>query len=450
MKMLLKNINHIETMNEEREIIKKGYIYIDEGIIKNIGTDNPPSCDNSYDMQGYVILPGFVNTHHHLYQSLFRNVKEVTSSKLFDWLVYLYEKWKNIDNEAVYISALTALYEMMHTGVTTSTDMLYLHPKGMKNFIDSEIDAALRTGIRFHPTRGFMTLSKKDGGLPPDSVVQKMDDILEDIDRLINKYHDPKKHSMLRIAIAPCSPFSVTKESMEETVDLSNKYGVLLHTHLAETKDEEEFCIQKFGKRPVDYMEEIGWLNDKAWFAHLVWLSGNDIDKLKKNDCGMAHCPLSNMRLGSGIAPVKNMYDKKIRIGIAVDGSASNDSGNFIQEVRTALMLQRVKNGADALTPRDVLYMATMGGAKVLRMDDYIGSIEAGKSADIIGFKMDKLGFAGGLSDPATAVVMCDAGKVDFSMINGEIRIKDSKIVNENIDKIIEKQNSISERLLNY
>lgn len=449
MKTLLKNINHIETMDDNKKIIKNGYIFIEDGIILEVGNGTPPVCENTYDMSNYVVLPGFVNTHHHLYQSLFRNVKEVTSSELFDWLVYLYEKWKYIDNEAVYNSALVGLYEMMSTGVTTSTDMLYLHPRGMNNFIDSEIEAAKRTGIRFHPTRGFMTLSKKDGGLPPDSVVQTMDEIVDDIDRLMKKYHNPEKYSMLRIALAPCSPFSVTKESMVETVKLSEKYDVLLHTHLAETRDEDDFCLQTFGKKPVDYMEEVGWLNERVWFAHLVWLSQKDIDKLRDNDCGMAHCPLSNMRLGSGIAPVKEMYEKDIRIGIAVDGSASNDSGNFIQEIRTAMMLQRVKNGASALTPRDALYMATMGGAKVLRMDDYIGSIERGKSADIIGFKMDKLGFAGGLSDPASAILMCDAGKVDFSMINGKIRIKDSEILEEDIDEIIHNQNKLSERLLN-
>lgn len=450
MTIVLKNIDKLMTMNEKMEELSNAYIVIEDNVIKEIGVGETPGADWQIDMTGRVILPGFVNTHHHLYQSLFRNIPAVSSAKLFDWLVYLYELWKNIDNEAVYVSAAIGIYEMMHTGTTTTTDMLYLHPKGMKEFIDSEIEAARRCGIRFHPTRGSMSLSKKDGGLPPDSVVQTEEEIIEDSIRLIEKYHDSEKYAMTRIALAPCSPFSVTEQSMIRTLELAEKHDVLLHTHLAETKDEEDYCLEKVGLRPVDYMEKIGWLNPRTWFAHLVWLSDEDIKKLADNDCGMAHCPTSNMRLGSGIAPVKEMKEAGIRIGLAVDGSASNDSGNMLLEARNAMMLQRVVKGADALTPRDVLYMATMGGAKVLRMDDYIGSIEIGKAADIIGFDLNQLSLSGSLADPAAAIIMCDAGKADFVMVNGVVRIKDGQILDDELNELIMRQNQISKRLIGY
>lgn len=449
MKTILKNISYLATMDNSMSELTDAYIVIDNNIITAVGSGEAPKGDREFDMSGRVVLPGFVNTHHHLYQSLFRNVPAVSSAKLFDWLVYLYELWKNIDNEAVYVSAAVGIYEMMSTGVTTTTDMLYLHPKGKERFIDSEIEAAMRCGVRFHPTRGSMSLSKKDGGLPPDSVVQTEEKIIEDSIRLIEKYHDKDKYAMVRIALAPCSPFSVTEQSMIKTLELAEKYDVLLHTHLAETKDEEEYCLETKGLRPVDYMEKIGWLNPRVWFAHLVWLSDEDIKKLADNDCGMAHCPTSNMRLGSGIAPVKEMKEAGIRIGLAVDGSASNDTGNMLHEIRNAMLLQRVSKGADALTPRDVLYMGTMGGAKVLRMDDYIGSIEPGKAADIIAFDLNVLSLAGGLADPIGAIVMCDPGKADFVMINGKVRIENGKINDTELPELIRKQNEISHRLLN-
>ena len=393
------------------------------------------------------MIPGFVNTHHHLFQSLTKNVPQVASEKLFNWLTYLYEKWKYIDYESAYISALISIYEMMLSGVTTTTDMLYLYPYNHSELFDAEIEAAKRTGIRFHPTRGSMSLSKKDGGLPPDSVVQKEDEILIRSEEAIKKYHDSGKYSMLRIALAPCSPFSVTGDLMIKTRELAEKYDVLIHTHVAETKDEEEYCLEKFGLRPIDYMEKLGWLTPRAWFAHLVWLTDKDIEKLIENDVGMAHCPSSNMRLGSGIAPVYKMKNR-MRIGIAVDGSASNDTNNMLLEIRNTLLLQRVKYGADAITPYEALKMGTSGGAEVLRMEDYIGTLEKEKAADFIGFKLDRLEFAGGLSDPVGALVMCDAKGVDLSVINGKTKIKEGTILDDNISKIINEHNKISKKIL--
>jgi len=448
LKTVLKNIDYLVTMNERREELKGAYVVVEDGIIVDVGRGTPPPGDVEIDLDGRIITPGFVNTHHHFYQSLFRSVKEVASAKLFDWLVFLYERWKNLDNEAIYVSSKVAIYEMMASGVTTTTDMLYLHPTGRKEFIDSEIEAARSAGVRFHPTRGSMSLSRKDGGLPPDTVVQSEREIIEDSVRLIEKYHGREKHSMLRIALAPCSPFSVTEESMVRTAELAGQYDVLLHTHLAETRDEDDFCIEKKGLRPVDFMEKVGWLNERSWFAHLVWLSDEDIKKLAEHDCGMAHCPSSNMRLGSGIARVKEMKEAGIRISLAVDGSSSNDTGNMLLEIRNALMLQRVLKGADALSPRDVLEFATLGGAKVLRMDDFIGSIEPGKSADLAAFRLDTLSMAGGLSDPVASLVLCDPHNCDLVMIDGKIRIQNGRIIDGELSELIKRHNEISCRLI--
>lgn len=449
MKILLKNIDLIATFNSKQQEIKDGWIYIEDNVIKDVGCGNAPplKTDREISGKGMVFLPGFVNTHHHFYQSLFRAVPEVASAKLFDWLTYLYERWKNIDEEAVRISTTVAIMEMQKSGVTTTTDHMYLFPRGHEGLMDVQIEAAKNTGVRFHATRGSMCLSKKDGGLPPDSVVQEEEAILKDCERVIQKYHDPRPFSMTRVALAPCSPFSVTEQLMKDTVEMAEKYDVLMHTHLAETRDEDEFCLSMFNLRPVDYMEKVGWLNPRAWFAHMVYLSDDDIKRLSEARAGMAHCPTSNMRLGSGIAPVTRMKDTSIRIGLGVDGSASNDSGNFLLEVRNALLLQRVKYGSDAITPRDVLQMGTMGGAEVLRMDKEIGSIEKGKAADIIGFKIDRLEFAGGMIDPIGSLVLCDAKAVDFSMINGEIVIQDGKFTKLDEEYYINKQNEISRKL---
>ncbi len=445
---LFKNIEYLATFDSESRELKNAYILVEDNVIVDVGKDGKEiDADEIYDCDSLLVLPGFVNTHHHFYQTLFRNVRGAQNSKLFDWLVFLYERWKHIDEEAVYISTLVAIYEMMKTGVTTTTDHLYLFPRGNNSLFDVEIEAAMRTGIRFHPTRGSMSLSREEGGLPPRSVVQREGEIMKEYERVIEKYHDPSKHSMLRVALAPCSPFSVTPELMRETAKLAEKRDVLLHTHLAETLDEEEYCIGKFGKRPVDYMEELGWLNPRVWFAHLVHVNSNDIEKLSKNDVGMAHCPSSNMRLGSGIAPVVEMKDS-IRIGIAVDGSASNDTNNFFQEIRNALLLQRVKYGADSITPREVLKMATIGGARVLRMDDYIGSIEIGKSADFIGVNLERLELSGCLDDPVSALVLCDPKEVQMSVINGRVRIWRGEIIGEDLERIARWQNEKSRKLL--
>ncbi len=446
MKYLLSRIGAMETFSKVGQI-ENGYIAIDENLITYVGKTKPEGkFDETIDCSNKIILPGFVNTHHHLYQTLTRNVKSVQSAKLFDWLVALYEIWKNIDEEASYVSAAIAASEMALSGVTTSSDMLYLYPKNKNSIFDEEIKGVSHVGLRFHPTRGAMSMSKKDGGLPPDSVVQSEDEILSEYERTVSKYHDRSRYAMVRVALAPCSPFSVTESLMVKTLEFAQKHDVLIHTHLAETEDEEKFCIDNFGLRPVDYMEKIGWLNSRVWFAHTVHVNENDIEKMRKNDVGISHCPSSNMRLGSGIAPISKM--EGLRISLGIDGSASNDTSNMILEARNAMLLQRVKYGADAMSPKKALEIASMGGARVLRMDDYIGSIEAGKAADLIAFDMGRIEFAGGLDDPISAIIMCDAKSVDFNMVNGKFVVKDGHLNVPDIDYLIKRQNEISRKLI--
>jgi len=426
-----------------------GYVLVEGNRIVDVGQD-PTGIDADEIVRGTgkILLPGMVNTHHHLYQSLFRNVPGASEAKLFDWLVFLYERWKRLREDAMRVAATVACSELLLSGATTTSDHCYLYPKGGGNILAADIEGAQTAGIRFHPCRGSMSLSKKDGGLPPDSVVQTEDEILRDCQRMIEQYHDPRPLSMLRIALAPCSPFSVTSDLMRESVRLADETGVLLHTHLAETHDEEAYCLRRSGRRPVDLMDELGWLRDDVWYAHLVVLNASDIAKLSSARVGMAHCPSSNMVLGSGIAPVADLHTTEINIGLGVDGSASNDTSNMIREVRQAMLLQRVKYGADALSARDVLRMATIGGARVLHREEEIGSIEAGKAADLIGFDLRDIAFAGAHSDPVAAIVHCAADRVDFSMVNGAWRVREGKLVDESILDLIPEHNRLSKELL--
>ena len=439
----------VATMDGAGREIRGGYVLVDGHRIAGVG-ENPSGvrADETVRGSGKVLLPGFVNTHHHLYQSLFRNIPGASDAKLFDWLLFLYDRWKGIGEEAMRTAAAVASSELLLSGATTTTDHCYLYPRGGGNILDADIEGAQRAGIRFHPCRGSMSLSKKDGGLPPDGVVQTEDEIVADCVRVIERYHDPEPFAMLRIALAPCSPFSVTKDLMTETLRLADEYRVLVHTHLAETEDEEAYCLDRFGRRPVDLMDDLGWLRDDAWFAHLVVLNEGDIDKLARARVGMAHCPTSNMTLGSGIAPVTRMVGTGIKIGLAVDGSASNDSSNMIREVRQAMLLQRVRYGAGALSARDVLSMATIGGARVLHREAEIGSIEVGKAADLIAFDLSDIPFAGAQADPVAALVHCAADRVDLAMVNGEWRVRDGRLVDESLYDLVPRHNEISLRLV--
>ena len=447
--ILLKGFDLVATMDEARREIRGGYVLVEGNRITAVG-DDPTGliADETIDGSGKVLLPGFVNIHHHLYQTLFRNVPGAADKKLFDWLAFLYERWRGIDEEAVRVSAAIGLAELILSGATTSSDHFYLFPKGHPHLFDSLVEGARLVGIRFHPCRGSMSLSRKDGGLPPDSVVQTEEEILRDSQRVIEAYHDPEPLSMLRVALAPCSPFSVTPELMRRSTELADEYNVLLHTHLAETADEEAFCLEKFGFRPVDYMDELGWLRDDVWFAHLVHINDSDIAKLSRAEVGMAHCPSSNMTLGSGVAPVAKLKGSGVKVGLAVDGSASNDASNMIREVRQAMLLQRVRYGAEAFSARDALYTATMGGARVLHREDEIGSIEIGKAADLIAFDLSGIEFAGAHSDPLAAIVHCAADRVDLALVDGRVLVREGRLVDESIYRLISDHNRISRSLI--
>jgi len=439
----------VVTIDAASRELAGGYVLVEGNRIIDVGQD--PSgieADEIVRGEGRVLLPGFVNTHHHLYQSLFRNVPGASEAKLFHWLVFLYERWKGLHEDAMRVASTVACSELLLSGATTTSDHCYLYPKGGGNILAADIEGAQRAGIRFHPCRGSMSLSKKDGGLPPDSVVQTEDEILNDCQRMIERYHDPEPFSMLRIALAPCSPFSVTADLMRESAKLADETGVLLHTHLAETHDEEVYCLRRSGMRPVDLMDDLGWLRDDVWYAHLVVLNASDMAKLSDARVGMAHCPSSNMTLGSGIAPVTEMKPTGVKIGLGVDGSASNDTSNMIREVRQAMLLQRVKYGADALSAREVIRMATMGGAEILHREDEIGSIEIGKAADLIAFDLSGIAFAGAHADPVAAIVHCAADRVDLSMVNGAWRVREGCLVDSSIQRLIPEHNRLSKAFI--
>ena len=395
------------------------------------------------------MVPGFVNTHHHFYQTLTRNLPAVQNAKLFDWLVYLYEIWKNIDEGAVYYSSLLAMGELLKTGCTTSADHHYLYPQGITGDIMAiQFEAAERLGMRFSPTRGSMSLSKKDGGLPPDSVVQTDEEILKDSERVIRQFHDASELSMRKIILAPCSPFSVTESLMKETVILARKYGVRLHTHLAETEDENDFCIEMYGRRPLKLMEDTGFIGEDVFYAHGIHFNDDELRQLRETGTHVAHCPSSNMRLGSGICRVTEMLPAGINVGLAVDGSASNDTSDMLGEMRQALLLQRVRYGSDAVMAMDVYRMATVNGARLLNFEK-VGELREGWAADIAVFNIDQLGYAGALSDPLAALIFSGYDhQTAFTIVNGKVVVDGRRLVGIAEEELIHKGNAISERLM--
>ncbi|MFH1609910.1 MAG: 8-oxoguanine deaminase [Candidatus Bipolaricaulota bacterium] len=447
-RILFRDVDAIATFGPAGRELRHGWLLVEGGRIAALGEGSPPAgpFDEVIPGRDRVMIPGMVNTHHHLYQTLFRAVPGAQDKKLFDWLVFLYERWRGIDEDAVRTSTIVGCMELLLSGCTTTTDHLYLFPRGRRDLINVEIEAELEVGIRFHPTRGSMSLSRDEGGLPPPDVVQTEEEILADSARLIEKRHDPTFGAMVRIALAPCSPFSVTRELMRETAELAREHGVLLHTHLAETVDEERFCIERFGMRPVDYLEDVGWLASDVWLAHLVHVTPDDIRRLARAGVGMAHCPSSNMLLGSGIAPVVEMLAAGMAVGLAVDGSASNDASNMIREARQAMLLARVKYGAEAMSARDALALATMGGARVLHRDKELGSLEPGKCADLVLFDLSELAFAGA-ADPVAALVHCGAQYADLVMVNGAIRVRGGEFVDSRLYAHIPRQREIAARL---
>ncbi|MCH8928935.1 MAG: 8-oxoguanine deaminase [Candidatus Marinimicrobia bacterium] len=446
---LIKDTLLTVTMDDELGDIKNGWVLVKDGEINSVGDGSYPVADKTVNASGMILLPGFINTHHHMFQTLTRNIPGTQNAYLFDWLQTLYDVWGELSEEAIYVSAQVAAAELILSGCTTSSDHLYLFPSEASNkLIDKEIEAVSSLGLRFHPTRGSMSLGKSSGGLPPDYIVQTEEEIIDDSIRLIEKYHDAEPHSMLRIALAPCSPFSVTQNLMKKSRELADKYKVRLHTHLAETLEEEKFCLDIHGLRPVEFAESLGWLGEDVWLAHAVHLNDDEIQKLSDTKTGVAHCPTSNMRLGSGIAPIAKMLDAGVKISIAVDGSASNDSSNMLSELRQALLVPRLRDDR-WLTAREIMRMSTVGGAQILGRDD-IGVIKIGASADLILFDLSDISYAGAKSDPLAALLFCSGNqRVSWSMINGRIVVEDGQILDLNLVEISTRADKISEEMIN-
>jgi cytosine/adenosine deaminase-related metal-dependent hydrolase len=458
-------------MDDHQTEMPDGGLFIRDGFIEQVGQASslPSTADEILDLSGHIVLPGLVNTHHHFYQTLTRVVPAAQDANLFNWLKTLYPIWARLTPDDIFTSTQTALAELALSGCTTASDHLYLFPNGSK--LDDEIEAGHTLGLRLHASRGSMSLGESQGGLPPDSVTDSEEHILADSERLIQRYHDPKQGSMTQIVLAPCSPFSVTSDLMRESAVLARKYGVYLHTHLAETEDEEQFCLEKFGYRPVGYMQSVDWVGGDVWFAHSVYVNAEEIGIFAKHNCGVAHCPTSNMRLASGIAPVKEYLAAGVNVGLGVDGSASNDGSHLLAEVRQAMLLARLKEGITGfslsvppltspprtggteggrklMTAREALWLGTRGGAAVLGRSD-IGSLEPGKCADFFAINLNHLNYAGGaVHDPVSAVVFCQPVSVDYTVVGGKFIVKEGQLVTINEAELAARHNQAARRLV--
>jgi len=449
--MLVRHADVLVTMDEERREIPDGGLFIRDGMIERVGAsgDLPSTADEILDLHGRVVIPGLVNTHHHLYQTLTRALPAAQDVDLFHWLKTLYPIWARLSPEAIRISTQVGLAELALSGCTTASDHLYIFPNGAR--LDDEIEAALPVGLRFHASRGSMSLGESQGGLPPDRVIEKEDAILRDTQRLIEAYHDPRPGAMLRIVVAPCSPFSVTADLMREAAVLARAAGVRLHTHLAETADEERFCLERFGLRPVDYAEKLSWSGEDVWFAHGVHVTPQEAARLGRSGTGVAHCPSSNMRLASGIAPVREYLRCGVKLGLGVDGSASNDCSHLLAEARQAMLLARLaaagqETAGPLLSARQALELATRGGAEVLGRTD-IGQLTAGRCADFAAFRVSRLDYAGALHDPVAALLFCTPEQADVTAVNGRIVVKDGQLTTLDVGTLVERHNRIAAEL---
>jgi len=456
--LLVRNPTLIVTMDDHRREIADGGLFIRDGFIEQVGqaAELPDQADEILDLSGHLLLPGLINTHHHFYQTLTRAVPAAQDVNLFNWLKTLYPIWAGLTPDDIYTSTQTALAELALSGCTAASDHLYIFPNGSR--LDDEIQAGLDIGVRLQAARGSMSLGESQGGLPPDRVVESEDFILADSQRLIETYHDPHPGAMTQVVLAPCSPFSVTADLMRQSAIMARRYGVHLHTHLAETADEEQFCLDMFGHRPVAYMDSLDWVGDDVWFAHSVHVKQGEIQFYAQTGCGVAHCPTSNMRLASGIAPVLDMLQAGVKVGLGVDGSASNDGSHLLEEVRQAMLVARVRAGLlgasrsgdqapPLMTARQALEIATRGSAAVLGRSD-IGSLESGKCADFFAVNLNKLGFAGGLHDPVATLVFCAPVQADYTVVGGKFIVKEGQMVTVDAPLLVEKHNRAARRLL--
>ena len=446
--LLIRNAKMLVTMDTERREIRGGGLFVRDGVIEQVGETAvlPLTADKILDLNHHIVLPGLVNTHHHLYQGLTRVIPAAQNAALFGWLQTLYPIWAGMNAEAIYISTLTGLAELLLSGCTTASDHLYIYPNDCR--LDDEIEAAQEIGMRFHAMRGSMSLGESKGGLPPDSVVEEEAAILKDSRRLIETYHNPDRFAMLRVGLAPCSPFSITQDLMRESAKLARSYGVRLHTHLAENPEDIIFSREKFGMRPGEYAEDVGWVGADVWHAHCVELNAAEMNLFARTGTGVCHCPNSNMRTAAGIAPIRQMLDAGVPVGLGTDGAAANDAGHLLAEARQALLLQRVLGGSGALEAREALEMATLGGARVLGRDD-IGSLTPGMAADFVAFDLNQIGFVGTHTDLVAALIFCHTVNVDYSVINGRIVIDNGHLTTIDLPLIMECHNVISKALIN-
>lgn len=448
--LLVKNVKHLVTCDADDRLLDEVNVFIRDGVVTAIGEDEE-TADDVIDASNMVMYPGLINTHHHLYQTFSRNLPQVQNMELFPWLKTLYEIWKHVDEDVVYYSTLTGLGELLKTGCTTCLDHHYVFPKAAGDgLLDAQFAASDGLGMRFHATRGSMDLSVKDGGLPPDSVVQTVDEILKDSEAAVKKYHDGSRYSMHQVALAPCSPFSVTGELLKESAILARKLNVRLHTHLAETKDEEQFTLSKFGMRPLEYMESLGWVGPDVWYAHGIHFTEAELERLAKTQTGVAHCPISNMKLSSGIASVPEMLRLGVPLGLAVDGSASNDGSNLLEEMRVGYLLHRLNSSQNAPSGYEMLKVATRGSAKVLGREE-LGQIAVGKAADFFLVDMNRIDMIGAQFDPRS--VLCTVGlkgSVDYTVVDGKVVVREGRLVQVEEETLIEKANQSVTRYLNH
>ena len=450
--LLIRHARLLVTMDAQRREIADGAVFVRGNVIEAVGAtaDLPTTADSVIDAHDQIVIPGLVNTHHHMYQTLTRAC--VQDNELFGWLRGLYPVWANLTPEMVRVSTQTAMAELLLSGCTTSSDHLYIYPNGVR--LDDSIEGATEIGMRFHAARGSMSVGHSQGGLPPDSVVEREPEILKETQRLIERWHNPGRFAMQRIVVAPCSPFSVSRELMRDSALLARSFGathgVSLHTHLAENDFDVAYTREKFNCTPAEYVESLGWVGPDVWCAHCVKLDAHGIATFARTGTGVAHCPCSNMRLASGIAPIREMRDAGVSVSIGVDGSASNDAGQMLGEVRMAMLLQRVAHGPvkgpSAMSAREALEIATLGGAKVLNRDD-IGALAVGMAADIVTVPLDEIGVAGALHDPLAALLFCQVPRVKHSIVDGRVVVRDGQLTTLELPRLVERHNALARDL---
>ncbi|MBM3805304.1 MAG: 8-oxoguanine deaminase [Actinobacteria bacterium] len=445
--LVIAHASLVATMDDKRREIRDGWVAITDGFVTAIGEGVPPRANQLIDATDCLVTPGLVNTHHHLYQNLTRAFPPMTGAPLFGWLQTLYPLWRALDEESAHVSAWVGLAELAMSGCTTSTDHLYVHPAGAGDLLSAEISAAVDLGVRFHPTRGSMSLSVKDGGLPPDDVVQDHDVILAESERAVAKHHDRSHGAMVRVALAPCSPFSVTKQLMIDSAALATKLDVRLHTHFAENSEDDDFSLATFGCRPMDYLEDVDWCNDRTWLAHCVTPNPDEISRLGRARIGVAHCPSSNLILSSGVAPVIDLIKAGVHVGIGVDGSSSADSASMWLEARQAMLLAKLRNGAAAGTARMALECATRGGAGCLGRVGEIGELSVGSVGDVAIWSLTGPAFAGAIADPIEAWLRCGPTGARDTIVHGRFVVRDHQIVSSKLDSMLKSHSTLAHRM---